>query len=200
MLAAVQSRLRIIGGEHRSRLLETPPGHEVTRPMTSRVKESLFDILRGWFEDATVLDLFAGVGTLGLEAISQGAKRVVLVERDRDVLQCLERNIASLRCQDRCTALQADALSATTLARVPTPIDVAFMDPPYDIALQTSGRRRILEQAAHLRPLFGPRGWFVLRLPFALEESERHVPGFAGPEIRQYGDQFLHLFTPEKIA
>ncbi|MBL9141134.1 MAG: 16S rRNA (guanine(966)-N(2))-methyltransferase RsmD, partial [Phycisphaerae bacterium] len=130
----MSSRVRIISGEHRSRFLETPAGHDVTRPMTSRVKESLFDILRGWFDGTTVVDLFAGAGTLGLEALSRGAARVVLVERDHDVYKCLERNIAALHAKDRCTALQADALSATTLARMPTPVDVIFMDPPYDLA------------------------------------------------------------------
>lgn len=189
--------LRIIGGEHRSRVLEIPRGHDVTRPMTSRVKESLFDILRGWFEGANVLDLFAGVGTLGLEAASHGAARVTLVERDHEVLACLERNIAALRCKDRCIALQADALSPTTLTRVPTPVDVAFMDPPYDMALQTSGRRKILEQAARLRALFGERGWLMLRLPYKLEGEEARIVGFKGPEVRSYADMHLHLYTPE---
>ncbi len=168
--------------------------------MTSRVKESLFDILRGWFEGATVLDLFAGVGTLGLEAISHGAARVTLIERDHEVLACLERNIAALGCRDRCVALQADALSPSTLGRVQAPVDVAFMDPPYELALQASGRRKILEQAGRLRPLFGARGWFMLRLPYVLEGEEARVSGFAGPEVRSYGDMHLHLYTPEPTS
>lgn len=166
--------------------------------MTSRAKESLFDILRGWFDGATVLDLFAGAGTLGLEAASHGAARVVLVERDHEVFKCLERNIAMLRCGDRCTALQADALSEVTLARVPKPVDVVFMDPPYELALQESGRRRVLEQASRLRPLFADRGWLMLRLPYELSGDEARVAGFAGPEIRSFGEMHLHLFTPEK--
>ncbi|MFO0782382.1 MAG: RsmD family RNA methyltransferase [Phycisphaerales bacterium] len=196
----MHSRLRIMGGEHRSRPLEIPPGFDITRPMTGRVKESLFNILRGWFEGATVVDLFAGVGTMGLEAASHGAARVVMVERDHEVLSCLERNIQSLGCGGRCTALQADALSPTTLARLPQPVDVVFMDPPYDLAEQTSGRRRILEQAARLRSNFGAKGWLVLRLPYALPAEEAHLPGFSGPEVRSYGEMHVHLYMPMEAS
>lgn len=199
MLRTVQSRVRIIGGIHRSRILETPPGFDGTRPMTGRVKESIFDILRGWFEGATVLDLFAGVGTMGLEAISHGAVRVVLVERDRRVLECLHRNIAALGCGAQCTVLQSDALGESTLAAVrasvTAPLDMVFMDPPYALAQQTGGRRRILEQAARLRGLFGDKGWLVLRLPYELPPTEASVPGFDGPEVRHYGDMHVHLYA-----
>ena len=85
-----------MGGEHRSRILHTPSGEEVTRPMTGRVKESIFNILRGWFEDAVVLDLFAGVGTMGLEALSRGARFAIFVERDRGVYDCMRKNIDML--------------------------------------------------------------------------------------------------------
>lgn len=163
--------------------------------MTGRVKESIFSILRGWFEGATVVDLFAGVGTMGLEAISHGAARVVLVERDRGVLECLERNIATLGCATRCTAIQGDALSESVLARVPTPVDVVFMDPPYDLAEQTSGRRRILEQAAATRSLFGAKGWLVVRLPYELTGEEAALAGFDGPEVRHYGEMIVHFYA-----
>ncbi len=196
----VDSRVRIVGGEHRSRYLETPHGFDITRPMTGRVKESIFSILRGWFEGATVLDLFAGVGTMGLEAVSRGAARVFLVERDRHVLECLERNIAALGCGSVCTAIQADALSGAVLMRVARPVDVAFMDPPYDIAQQTSGRRRILDQAAALRSLFADKGWLVIRLPYVLSETESALAGFTGPEVRSYGDMHVHLYMPAPVA
>ena len=67
--------IKIIGGEYRSRKLLTPENESVSRPYGSRVKESLFNLLRGWFEGATVIDLFAGVGTMGLECASRGAAR-----------------------------------------------------------------------------------------------------------------------------
>ncbi len=189
-----------MGGEHRSRILETPPGSDVTRPMIGRVKESIFNILRGWFEGAVVLDLFSGVGTMGLEAVSRGARLAVMVERDRAVHDCLCRNVEALGVGDRARALQADALAAATLATLPEPADIVFMDPPYPIAEQTSGRRKILEQCARLRGSMKDRGFLVLRLPYALAEGEREIPGFDGPEVRSFGDMHVHLYAPRAGA
>jgi 16S rRNA (guanine(966)-N(2))-methyltransferase RsmD len=192
----VHSRIVIMGGEHRSRILETPVGSDVTRPMTGRVKESIFNVLRGWFEDAVVLDLFAGVGTMGLEAVSRGARLAVLFERDRTVFECLERNIAALQMTDRTRPVQGDALSAAVLAALPEPVDIVFMDPPYPLAEQSSGKRRILEQCARLRGAMKDRGWLLLRLPYELAEGEREIPGFDGPEVRSFGDMHVHLYAP----
>lgn len=196
----MQSRVIIMGGEHRSRVLRTPPGTEVTRPMTGRVKESIFNVLRGWFEDAVVLDLFAGVGTMGLEALSRGARHATMVERDRGVLDCLEDNVRALQVGDRARPVQADALSPAALAGIPAPVTVAFMDPPYPLAEQSSGRRRILEQCARLRASMADGGWLVLRLPYALGEAERAIAGFRGPEIRSFGDMHVHLYVADAAA
>ncbi len=189
-----------MGGEHRSRVLETPRGEDVTRPMTGRVKESIFNILRGWSEDAVVLDLFSGVGTMGLEAVSRGARHATLVERDRDVLECLERNIRALGVGDRAMAVQADALSPAVFARIPAPLTLVFVDPPYPLAEQASGKRRILEQCARCRSHMAPKGWLVLRLPYVLDESERALPGFDGPEVRTFGDMHVHFYMPRDAA
>ena len=188
-----------MGGEHRSRVLETPHGSDVTRPMTGRVKESIFNILRGWFDGTVVLDLFAGVGTMGLESLSRGARLAVLVERDRGVHECLCRNIESLRLGDRARAIQADALSPAALAHLPEKADVVFMDPPYPIAEQSSGKRKILEQCARLRGAMADRGFLVLRLPYELAEGERAIPGFVGPEVRNFGDMHVHLYAPAAV-
>ena len=189
-----------MGGEHRSRVLETPRGEDVTRPMTGRVKESIFNILRGWPEDAVVLDLFAGVGTMGLEAVSRGARHATLVERDRGVLECLERNIQALGVGDRAVAVQADALSPAVFARIPAPLTLVFVDPPYPLAEQASGRRRILEQCARCRGHMAARGWLVLRLPYALEGGEAALAGFDGPEVRTFGDMHVHFYAPHGEA
>jgi 16S rRNA (guanine966-N2)-methyltransferase len=196
----VQSRVVIMGGEHRSRVLETPHGADTTRPMTGRVKESIFNILRGWFDGTVVLDLFSGVGTMGLEALSRGARFAVLVERDRAVHECLERNVAALGVGDRARAVQSDALSPAALAHLPAPADIVFMDPPYPLAEQSSGKRKILEQCARLRGAMADRGFLVLRLPYELAEGERAIPGFAGPEVRSFGDMHVHLYSPAPLA
>ena len=81
--------IKIIGGEYRSRILEGPPDASTTRPITARVKEAVFNLLRGWCDDAVVLDLFAGVGAIGLEAVSRGAREVVLVELNTRIASIL---------------------------------------------------------------------------------------------------------------
>lgn len=180
--------LRIIAGTYRSRSLESPEGDDRTRPMTARAKESIFGILRGWFEDARVLDLFAGVGTMGLEALSRGAREVVLVERDRGVLGCLRRNIDSLGCGDRARVVAADAISPATLAALPGPFDVIFMDPPYQLMEEERDAARVLDAASRCRALMGEKGFLVLRRPLHRRSPPPPaLPGFVGPEVHEYG-------------
>lgn len=166
--------------------------------MTARVKESVFAMLHGWFKGARVLDLFAGVGTVGIECASRGAAEVVCIERDREVFRYLEHNIATLKCGDRVTAVQADALGPTALARSPKPVDLVFMDPPYALMIEPASRKIVLAQAARSRGLFAPKGFLILRTPVDLDESERALPGFRGPESHQYkDDMWVYLYMPD---
>jgi 16S rRNA (guanine966-N2)-methyltransferase len=191
--------IRIISGEFRSRTLEAPEGTDLTRPMLARVKESVFGILRGWFDGTRVLDLFAGVGTMGLEAASRGAAEVVCVERDRDVFRCLQRNIERLGCGDRVKAIQGDALAAATLASAPRPADVVFLDPPYELMEDPPQRRKVLEQAVRCREAMAEKSFLVLRTPIDLPEDERTLAGFDGPEIHSYGNtMFVYLYMPSR--
>ncbi len=190
--------LKIISGEYRSRQLLTPAGEDRTRPMTARVKESVFAMLHGWFKGARVLDLFAGVGTVGIECASRGAAEVVCIERDREVFRYLEHNIATIKCGDRVTAVQADALGPTALARSPKPVDLVFMDPPYALMVEPASRKLVLAQAARTRGLFAPKGFLILRTPIDLDEAERALPGFKGPESHRYkDDMWVYLYMPD---
>jgi 16S rRNA (guanine966-N2)-methyltransferase len=190
--------VKIISGDFRSRILLSPEGEDVTRPMTARVKESVFAMLHGWFKGARVLDLFAGIGTVGLECASRGAAEVVMVERDRDVFRYLEHNVKTLKCEDRVTALQADALGPTALARSPKPVDLVFMDPPYVLMIEPATRKLVMAQAARTRALFASKGFLVLRTPVDLDEPEKTIPGFLGPEVHQYkDDMFVYLYMPD---
>lgn len=85
--------MRVIAGKYKRRPLVAPEGAEVTRPTSDRVKESLFNILAFELQDAFVLDLFAGSGALGIEALSRGAKKVIFVEKDRAALRSLQQNL-----------------------------------------------------------------------------------------------------------
>lgn len=190
---------KIISGDFRTRILLTPDGEDRTRPMTARVKESVFAMLQGWFKGARVLDLFAGVGTVGLECVSRGAAEVVMVERDREVFRYLEHNIETLKCGDRAIAIQADALGPTALARSPKPVDLVFMDPPYALMVDAATRKLVMAQAARTLALFAPKGFLVLRTPVDLDEDERKISGFKGPESHQYkDDMFVYLYMPDR--
>jgi 16S rRNA (guanine966-N2)-methyltransferase len=127
--------MRIVGGRHRGRRLLAPPGDAV-RPTSDRAREALFNILSHGplaasglpFADAAVLDAFAGTGALGLEALSRGAAEAVFIERDRDALATLRRNIEALGESTRTRIMPGDA---TRPPRAAAACAVAFLDPPY---------------------------------------------------------------------
>ena len=122
--------LRIIAGEARGRRLSTPEGMDV-RPTTGRVREAVFNSLHslGWLEGADVLDLFAGTGALGLEALSRGAATAVFVESAPPALAVLRANISAAGFGDRCRVAPGDVLEE--LPRLGEGYDVALCDPPY---------------------------------------------------------------------
>ena len=121
--------MRIITGSARGRRLLTLEGEDV-RPTTERVKEALFSILQFQIEGRRVLDLFAGSGQLGLEALSRGAERAVFVDSARAAVACVRRNVETLRMDGRCQVLACDwRAAAQRLAG--GGFDLVFIDPPY---------------------------------------------------------------------
>lgn len=191
--------MRIIAGRYRSRKLLSPPAGSTTRPIPDRVKESLFGILRGNVEGASVLDVFAGTGAIGLEAISRGAARCVFVERDKRVAEMLRANIRTLGCGDQCEVVVGDALGLSILARAPRPVDLIFFDPPYPMVLDAmpgGGWERVRGQFSRLIDLLSDDGFAVLRTPWpflhpddpaaapAAEEPSRRRPGRHGRDER----------------
>lgn len=122
--------MRIIAGSHKGHTIQAPRGRD-TRPTSDRVRENVFNIL-GPVDGAAVLDLYAGSGAMGLEALSRGAVRAVFVERDGDAVRAIERNLDKLRLsgtvlrQDAITALAAEAGSGRKY-------DLVLVDPPYDV-------------------------------------------------------------------
>lgn len=190
--------LRIIAGEFRSRQLLAPHDDTISRPYGGRIKESIFNLLRGWFDGTTVIDLFAGVGTMGLEAVSRGAARVLMVERNRDVFDVLKQNIETLNCGDRATAINADALGPLALQKAPKPVDIIFVDPPYDLMENEVTRRKVIEQIGRIRPLMADKGFVILRSPIGPPEIDVKIEGFAGPEVHRYAsDMFVLLYAPD---
>src|SRR5579872_6224852 len=125
--------MQIVSGKYRHRKLESNPG-ETTRPITARVKVALFDRLQPELQDARVADIFAGAGTIGLEALSRGAASVVFIESDREAVERLRRNVAALKAQDETMCWQTDASKCSFRPKGAErflPFDVVFFDPPY---------------------------------------------------------------------
>ena len=120
--------MRIIAGTHRGHTIHAPKGRD-TRPTSDRVRENLFNIV-GPLDGAAVLDLYAGSGALGLEALSRGAARAVFVERDGEAARTIERNLDKLRLSG--TVLRQDAVTAlATEAGAGRKYDLVLVDPPY---------------------------------------------------------------------
>ncbi len=120
--------MRVVAGELGGRRLVAPPGTS-TRPTTDRVREAVFNSLgsAGVLDGAIVVDLFAGSGAIGIEALSRGAARCVFVERDRAALRALEENLDALDLGDRARVVAADAVVAAATIDA----DIVFADPPY---------------------------------------------------------------------
>ena len=124
--------MRIISGEAGGRKLREPKGMD-TRPTTDKVKESLFNIIQFELEGRRVLDLYAGTGQLGLEALSRGAEHCTFVDQRKEAATLVKENIRLCRFEDRSQAVQGEALSFLAACR--EKFDVVFLDPPYQSGL-----------------------------------------------------------------
>ena len=128
--------MRVIAGSRRHLILKTVPGMAV-RPTQDRTKETLFNILNPYLADCRFLDLFSGSGAIGIEALSRGAKDVVLVEQSAESLACIKDNLKTTKLTDEARVLAMDVFSAIPkLAAEGKAFDIIFMDPPYDNELE----------------------------------------------------------------
>ncbi len=134
--------MRIIGGEFRGRRLKAPKGGN-TRPTPDRVREALFSILGPDIVGSSVLELFGGTGSLGLESLSRGARRAVFCEVNRAALACLTDNIATLAVEDRTRIHRASALDFPRRSAPGELFDFVFCDPPHRLLAEAHTRRGI---------------------------------------------------------
>lgn len=183
--------MRIVGGSQRGRRLAAPAGGRI-RPTGARVREALFDILThgaagNAVEGARVVDLFAGTGALGLEALSRGAAHLTAIERDPAALAALRANIAALAPAGTATVVAADA---TRPPPAPHACDLAFLDAPY--------RAGLAEPA--LRALVGG-GWLTPAATVVVEhgigDAIAPTAGLAVRDRRRYGGTGLAFLRPE---
>lgn len=200
--------IRIITGEFKGRRLETPRDSSKTRPLPDRVRTAIFNMLAGHCEGYAFLDVFAGTGCFGLEAISRGASECVFVERDRHIAGILRRNIESLGAGDRASLVQADALGLTVLSRCPRPVHVINFDPPYPMVQDPAQRAQVFEQFVRLTEYLDADGFALLRTPYPFYEPRAEdepvstrievdmtLPGLLGPETHAYGSTAVHWYA-----
>ncbi len=186
--------MRIIAGVFRGRRL-LPPETEVTRPITDRVKQSLFDILAPELAGARVLDLFSGTGSMGLECLSRGAEHADFFESDRSALKRLRQNIETLQVEDRARVRAGDLFQWFKTERENECIsDVVFLDPPYRFLRDRASELQVLAKrltSVHL----AARGIVVFRHDAA---DRLELPTLATYDERTYGGMTLEFLRPTK--
>ena len=176
--------MRVIAGEWRGRKLVAPKG-DATRPTADRTRETLFSMLTsrlGSFEGLRVVDLFAGSGALGLEALSRGAAHCLFVEQDTAALKAIRANIETLGARERTTV---QASSVMSLGPAPAPYDLLLLDPPYDTGAGQVAIDRLLRLG-----WIGPQSWL------SVETSAKEkvaIKGMAVETERKIGKAKLTL-------
>ena len=177
--------MRIVGGTLSGRVLRAPAG-AATRPTSEKVREALFNIL-GSLEGDRVLDLFAGSGGLGIEALSRGALHATFVDAARPALIAIRGNLRELGLEDRATIVAGDATTAPAKHPPPAPWRVVFVDPPYRSDLAT--RAVLALPAAQLAP----------DAVIVIEHDRRNAPPEAlgsllRTDLRRYGDTLISFY------
>ena len=188
--------LRIIGGLAGGRRLKSPPGL-VTRPMTDRVREAVFSAIAGVLPGAHVLDLYAGTGSLGLEALSRGAASAVFVERNPAALRVLRENVAAVGLGGGVVAMEVGRYLARKEVRADAPgpdrFDLVFVDPPYrESTVSVEAIMRGLE------PVTVAGGTAILHR--RVGDEQPHAPGFERVRARTYGTTRIWRFRRLPIS
>lgn len=178
--------MRVITGLARGRRLKTLPGNDV-RPTSDRVKEGLFSSLQFDIEGRRFLDLFAGSGQMGLEALSRGCASCVFVDASKEALKVIKENVSACRFEDKSRIVNGDALSF--LATYSGTFDIAFLDPPYKADL-------LLKALNGVTKIMSDYGSIICEHPFdvALPDS---VNGFNAVKVYTYGKIKLTVFKKE---
>ncbi|MGL4451568.1 MAG: 16S rRNA (guanine(966)-N(2))-methyltransferase RsmD [Sarcina sp.] len=184
--------MRIISGKARGRKILSPATME-TRPTLDRIKEAIFNIIQGYVPDSVAIDVFAGTGSLGLEAASRGAKECYLVDKSPVTYPLLKKNIENLNFEDTCTALNMDAYMALKSLNAKGKVfDLIFIDPPYlmDLipeAIQIIDDNNMLQED----------GVIVSKIDVTEEifEGTENIKLF---RTKKYGNTIVNLYRVEK--
>ena len=190
--------MRIIAGTQKGRSIFSIPKDKFVKPISGRIRQSLFDILRPYVPGAAFLDLYAGTGAVGLEALSRGAGKVVFVEKDGLCMKTIEKNIAHLGYTEKAKALKADVLSGLKWLEHFSDYkgyDIVFMGPPY-----RTEENLPLFYSMETLTLLAEAG---ITTPKALIVVQHHkkevltaVPGLEHVRQEKYGDTNVDFYRP----
>ena len=180
--------MRVISGSARGRRLLSLEGLD-TRPTTDRVKESVFNIIMPYIRGAQVLDLFAGSGAMGIEALSRGAKSALFAENNSAACEVIQKNLTDTKLSQNAALYRGDALSF--LKSTKEKFSLVFLDPPYDGGFYLPVLTEIAE-----REILAPEGVLVLE-----KRADAHIEVPSGYEVikdRKYGKTAILVLTYQK--
>lgn len=183
--------MRLIGGSAKRRHIKSVPFSLGVRPILARIKKSLFDILARRIGDANFLDLYAGSGAVGLEALSRGARQVVFVERNPVCVSAIRQNLSQLQFFDRARVIKADA--TRDLSAAGSDFDLIFMGPPYhDQKWNALHLTEPTLQAIAASAILKPGGWVIGQ--HHAKENPVKDPRWHLFRQEHYGDSRLSFF------
>ena len=180
--------MRVIAGKVKGIRLKTPKG-EKTRPTADRVKEAVFSIIQFETEGSRFLDLFAGTGQMGIEALSRGASRAVFVDEWKDACRLVQENLQLSGLGDQALVVQSNYMSY--LDRCREQFDIVFLDPPYaDIFLENA-----LNKISEI-DILAERGIIICERP-AEKQLDFEIPGLQRCKDYRYGQTWITVFRKE---
>lgn len=180
--------MQVVAGSARRILLKTIPG-EATRPTSNRIKETLFNILQPVVQGSRFLDLFAGSGAIGIEALSRGAREAVFVENSRLACACIEDNLTRTHLKDRAIVMTADVFAALRrLSAGGRPFDIIFLDPPYDAGYEEEVLRTLAAS-----PLLTPDTLIIAEMRIRKEPEGLEEMGLKIRRVKEYKNN-KHVF------
>lgn len=183
--------MRVIAGSARSVPLMTPEGFE-TRPTQDRIKETLFNMIQLEVPGCRFLDLFAGSGQIGIEALSRGARHAVLVDSDKKCAGCIRANLAKTKLSDKATFIQKQIPAALFQVRNEGPFDIIFMDPPYFVHNEEEVLKGIADNE-----LLSDQGIVIIEMERDRDLTFIEDSGFTVRRVKQYKTN-QHVFLEKK--
>lgn len=186
----------IIAGLYRGRRLKSPKGPQ-TRPTASRLREALFNICQNRIEGARFLDLFAGSGAMGLEALSRGAQSAAFIDAHKEAIHCIEANAALLNVKSQTQVFRGDVMATLAwLEKQGDSFDIIYADPPYNTA---DPRTSILysEQIIHwidAHALLKPEGILFIEEDFRVQPKPDQLKTLAFKDSRRFGQAALQQY------